>query len=265
MNEGVRVAFVVVAHTNGEQVARLVTALRGEDVAVFVHLDRRAGPGLARRFADRLGSDRNVVQVSRRRVHWGHFSVVEATLDCLDAIRASGLDPGQTVLLSGQDYPIKPMRKVVARLAAEPGRAFVRHWPVPTERWGAEDGGVKRFDHLHIRLPRRGMVRLPLKRPLPRGWAPFGGPALCALGRPHRRLVLELRDERPDLMRYFRRTLVPDELFFPTVLMNSPLRYSVVNESLHYIRWSGRASPDVLGRGRAGARSVRRPVCAQVR
>jgi hypothetical protein len=45
----------------------------------------------------------------------------------------------------------------------------------------------------------------------------------------------------------FRRASSPDESFFQTVLVNSPLRDRLVNDDLRYVDWSeGGASPRVL-------------------
>jgi hypothetical protein len=62
-------------------------------------------------------------------------------------------------------------------------------------------------------------------------------------------IVRVVRDE-PALVGHYRRTLLPDESFFQTILLNEPgLR--LCRDSLHYIRWSGPDSPhpDVLGFG----------------
>lgn len=38
-----------------------------------------------------------------------------------------------------------------------------------------------------------------------------------------------------------------DEFFYPTLIMNSEIQFSVVNNNYRYIRWtSGSANPDVL-------------------
>ena len=51
----------------------------------------------------------------------------------------------------------------------------------------------------------------------------------------------------PELVRFFHRSAVPDESFFQTILMNSPLAGTLVNDDLRYVDWSeGAASPRVL-------------------
>ena len=48
-------------------------------------------------------------------------------------------------------------------------------------------------------------------------------------------------------MRFFERVLIPDELFFQTLIMNSPLRETVVNDNLRFLDWSREPAPAVLG------------------
>ena len=52
-------------------------------------------------------------------------------------------------------------------------------------------------------------------------------------------------------MDFFRRVLIPDELFFQTILLNSPLRDRIVNDNLRYMDWSrpNVPLPAVLGTG----------------
>jgi hypothetical protein len=53
--------------------------------------------------------------------------------------------------------------------------------------------------------------------------------------------------ERPDIVRFFEHVYIPDEVFFQTLIMNSPLRDTVENENLRYLDWSRDPAPAVLG------------------
>jgi Core-2/I-Branching enzyme len=244
----VRVAFVILAHKGPAQIARLVRTLAGPgDVGFWIHLDVRSGSAMASDVTRALDGVEGVHMVDRRPVRWGGWGVVDATLAALEAIETSGEDPAQTVLLTGQDYPIRPPAEIVERLGSLPERAFMRQGPLPRSAWARENGGFDRFTQIHARLPLTSRtVRLPGRRRLPRGLALHGGSQLWSMGRAHRAAVLDFVRDEPRLVRFFRRSLIPDETFFQTVLMNSPLRHTVVADNLHYIRWSGEASPDTL-------------------
>ena len=47
--------------------------------------------------------------------------------------------------------------------------------------------------------------------------------------------------ENPRFVTFFEHVLHPDEIFFQTILMNSDLRHTVVNDHLRYVDWT--ASP----------------------
>ena len=240
-----RVAYLILCHRLPGQVARLVRALDVPGAAFFVHLDRGAGASVLRRLEDELAGLGNVRLVPRMRVGWASWSVVAATLDCMREVERTGADPEQTVLLTGQDYPIQPAEQIARDAAEHPDSAYIRHRPLPIPEWGPR-GGLERLQRLHLRAGRRRLVALPWRLRLPGGLRAHGGSQLWSLGRPHRLYVLDAVRRRPDVVRFFRRTAFPDETFFQTLLACSPLRDTLVNDNLRYIRWTGGASPETL-------------------
>jgi hypothetical protein len=58
--------------------------------------------------------------------------------------------------------------------------------------------------------------------------------------------VARFVESRPDVVDFFRHVDIPDEVFFQTVLMNSELAGSVVNDNLRYIDWTRGARPALL-------------------
>jgi hypothetical protein len=106
-----------------------------------------------------------------------------------------------------------------------------------------ERGGLDRFERWYSeRLAyRTRMIPLPLpgRRRLPLGMTPYGGSAFWCLAREALAYVHRFVREHPDVAEFFEHTKIPDELFFQTVLMNSPLAPTIVNDDLHYVDWSG--------------------------
>lgn len=54
----------------------------------------------------------------------------------------------------------------------------------------------------------------------------------------------------PNFVNFFKYVDVPDEIFFQTIVMNSPYAQCVVNDNMRYIDWKDwdAGSPAVLGR-----------------
>jgi hypothetical protein len=62
------------------------------------------------------------------------------------------------------------------------------------------------------------------------------------------RYISSFAEKKPEAVSFFKHVKMPDEIFVPTVLLNSPLRDTVVGQELHYIDWShGGAHPKTLG------------------
>jgi hypothetical protein len=85
----------------------------------------------------------------------------------------------------------------------------------PAEEWVLEGGGVNRLRYTHferVRVRTR-LLRLPIPRRLPAGLKPYGGMAFWGLTGSTLAEVMELVSDRPDVLRSFRRTKIPDETF----------------------------------------------------
>ena len=118
-------------------------------------------------------------------------------------------------------------------------------WPLPFEPWGSR-GGLERIEDWHAITYGRRHLALPLRRKLPHGLAPFGGGAYWCFARPLVDYVQGFVAANPDYVRFFRHVLIPDEIFFQTLIMNSSLRETVVDDNLRYVDWSREPAPAIL-------------------
>lgn len=198
-----------------------------------------------------LGDSPRVQLLPRHRCHWASFSLVRASLEGIRAILASPERIDYGVLLTGQDYPLRPACLIERRLQDAEGRSFLTYRPA---------GGrfLRRMTRFHwhgtvlgrrVRLPNR-FIPLTARRALPAGLEPYTGSAHWCLSSECLRYIGDLEVRRPELIDFFRWSAVPDEQFFQTILMSSPLARTVVNDDLRYMRWSdGANSPRILTSG----------------
>jgi hypothetical protein len=236
-----RIDYLIRAHTAPGQLVRLVQRLDRDGARFYVHVNRLTDDGVYDAMRAGLAGRGNVVWLPRVACYWGGFSLVQATLVGLDAILASGDPPEHALLLSGQDYPLRPTAAITAYLEARRGRNLLHHFRLPSDDWAAEDGGLKRLRYPYFERIRykTHLLRLPLPRHVPAGLTPYGGSAFWALTGEGLAAVSDFLERRPDVLRFFRRTKMPDELFFQSVLLSSPLAETVDNEVIHYVDWSG--------------------------
>lgn len=230
-----RIAHVVLAHRLPEQAGRLARALAHPDDEVLVHVDARVDVAP---FAAAVGDAARLIPRSACR--WGGFGMVEAALTGIrEALASAGGPPDHVCLLSGQDYPIVSRAAMAARLAEAGGAVFMEAYAMPRPAF-VDGGGLDRLERWYLRpsrawsLPNRIVPWWP-RRTLPAGLSPHGGGQFWCLPVDVARWVVEEVDARPELERFFRRSFVPDETFFQTLIMSGPHGPRVAGDDLHFV------------------------------
>lgn len=240
-------AYIISAYKNLGQLARLVRRLNSDRSDIVVHVDRKTDD---REYADLVSGLSNLPSVrflDRHVCHWGGFGHVRATLKGIEELLCRGAQFDHAILLTGQDYPIKPLEAIRAFFEENRGRSFMGYNPLPSPLWSPR-GGLDRIEYRHVRWYGRHL-RVPGKRAFPRGLTPFGGGAYWCLSYECVELVRSFVVERPDVVRFFKHVDIPDEIFFQTVILNSELAETVVNDNLRHVDWFRGPRPAVLGTG----------------
>jgi hypothetical protein len=245
----VRIAYIIHAHTLPDQLVRLVEALHSPRSSFYIHFDRKSPDAQHRHVVSGLAHLSDVHHMPRRRVHWGGFGSVQATLTAIDAALAARPAVDVAVLLSGQDYPIRPTHAVEDALARVAVRCHLQHTLLPDASFPDESA---RYERWHFARPRFAFPprRLPLPAPrrFPAGYRPHRGSAFWGLSRAGMELVRSTCRDDPRFVRFFRYVFIPDEMFFQSLLMSSPLAPTVVDDDLHFTDWTARGShPATLG------------------
>ena len=225
------IAFLMLAHEHPEPCARLARRLLDAGHDVVIHLDLDADDDFMEIFDQSLGNTGDgagtLHRCRRVAVTWGEWSMVEATLAGLEALESLPATPDHVYLLSGADYPIRPLEQLEVFLARHRDIDFIEHVDALTERWVRDGPQRVRFRYWHgvnwRRHPHLYTLSLNLQRVLgrerrfPEGLAPHLGAQWWVLSWRSCKTALELA-RRPEIQRFFRRTWVPDELFFQTVV-----------------------------------------------
>jgi hypothetical protein len=246
------IAYVIRAYHRPRQLARLVGRLQSEQARFYVHVSARTSEKTYDAMREELAGFDNVVWTRRMATFYGGYSLLQAQLVALEAATADEPVADHTLSLSGQDYPLMPAAQIEAHYAARRGKSTFLHYALPSDDWPSENGGLDRIRYFwfeRVRYRSR-LLRLPLvRRRFPAGLTPYGGAAWCALSADALRYVIRFTRENPRVLRFFRYVMYPEEIYIPTVLMNSPHAGDVINETVHYVDWSsGGAHPKLLGR-----------------
>jgi hypothetical protein len=260
----VNVAYIISAYKLPELLVRLVRRLDAPGTSTFIHVDAKTHDTVYRAMTEPLADLPNVHFLQRFPCYWGDFGHVRATLEGLRALLSSGRPFDYVVLLTGQDYPLRPNAEIAATLRDAAGQLFMLGWPIPNEHW---DGGLDRIEHWHFRVGRwplsfpgtpfpqawlNAAWSLParvfrLRRSFPGGLRPYGGSSYWMMPADCARYVHDYATANPEFVTFFKHVHVPDEIFFHTIVMNSPFRGRVATDYLRYVDWeAGGDHPKVL-------------------
>ncbi|MGR3495334.1 DUF5928 domain-containing protein [Citreimonas sp.] len=223
-----RIAYILLCHDDPDAVLALVGSLTSAGDAVAVHLDARASRATWDALREGLAANPDVVFAPRRtRCGWGEWSLVRATLDTLRAARGTFPDATHFYLISADCMPIKSAEHIHAQLDAqdvdriESVDFFASNW-IRTgwteERliychWFNERTQPRRFYAMY-ELQRR----LGLTRSIPADLRVMIGSQWWCLRRATVDAVLDFLAARPDVVRFFRTTWIPDETLFQTLV-----------------------------------------------
>jgi hypothetical protein len=254
----VRIGYLVVSHRDPEQVLRLVRVLKETPSSeVVVRHDQRRS-ALARDEVEAAGGR---LLDDALELEWGGWGQAEVLLN---GIRQFETD--WVLVLSGQDYPVRPLAEVQAYFEATEHDALLGDaWELDL----ADDPGpprdefFTRYAYRHYRRP-PGLGKMPRRfrpvlytREMPprlgirRLTKPFRSVFVSAdwltLSRRAIASVERYVREESRAMRYFRRVAVPSESLFATALMTDA-QLSVGLDHLRFIRFPrpGAPHPDTL-------------------
>ncbi len=235
-----KIAYIVLAHKNPEQVVRLVRQLADEGTSFFIHVDRRAGDEIYYKLVDQLSSISNVHFLKRYRCYWGDFNIVAATIEGIRQLVNSSIDFDYAFLLSGQDYLIKKTRQIKEFLQRYRDKEFIESFALASKnRWSHHDGcyqALNKVQYWHFRF-RSKHFYFTVKRRFPKGFDPYGGSQWWCLSRECIQYINSFVMNNPAFVNYFKYVCIPDESFFHTIVSNSPFKNCIVNDDLKYTDW----------------------------
>ncbi len=241
-----RHAFLVLCHKQPRQLNALtgLFARHADRADVFMHVDVKFAH-IQRDLVQRP----NAFAFSRYRMQWGGFGIVQATLDLMR--RALNRHSYEYIhLLSGQCLPLQPVPLLMEHFDTS-GMEYMHSTPFPVR--GLPYRG---FDRIlveyppHLRGRYRGIKAKQLEDykemvlkdpsrhrridhlpPLHHGSQWFSITGDCA------RWMLRYVDAHPEYADYFEASLIPDEMFFQTLLMASPYAVRREGNPLRYMDW----------------------------
>jgi len=99
-----------------------------------------------------------------------------------------------------------------------------------------------------IRKIVRLQIKLGFKRPFYKNFPElYGGSTYWTLPREILTYVLNYTNENPRFLKRFSHSFCAEEIYFQTIILNSPFKNNIVNNNLRYIEWEpGKPNPRIF-------------------
>lgn len=239
-----KIAYLILTHNNPLHLNRLINSLDSEGVSFYIHIDEKSKlepNGLNKKNVHILGN--------RTKIYWGGYSIVEASIKLLVEAYKSKND--YYILLSGCDYPIKSNEYIKSFLNRQTDTNFINVAKMPLnaksfsrlENYFIEGGNrIAKWNIKGLLIFGFNMIarKSGFKRQLPKEYSAFdlyAGSQWWGFTSDFVEYLLNFITNNPTFTNYYKNTYIPDEMFFHTIIMNSPFKDTVKNGFV-YTDWT---------------------------
>lgn len=245
-------ALLITAYKNPSHLNNLIDAF-DDNFSVYIHIDNKGT--FTREDIETLRLKPNVKFVSTKyRVQWGSINHLKAILLlCREVVKDPEVEYVHTI--TGHDYLIKTPGEITRFLTENKGTLFMEANKLPYKHW--HGGGLDRIEYyyphdlINVRTDRNYKIKeriinfqlkYNLKRKFPKCFPSdfYGGLVYWTIPTDAVRYILDFSDKNPSYLRRFRLTYCSEEIFFQTIIMNSPFKDNVQSNNLRFVVWEKR-------------------------
>lgn len=256
-----RIAFIMLCHKNPEQINKLIDKLSEfSDADIYIHVDMNHSE-----IRDQINKRDKVKLVpvdQSYNIQWGSVDIVKATLALIREVRRSSKQYDYIWLVSGQDYPICPVKEIEKRLSEGAGLNYIecitpdskqynrykKLYEVAYPSWiNGNNMVIKSVKRIYMILTggyRHTFSLFIRQKPFDFDFS-FGSQWWTITAEAAFE-ILEYSDRYPEVLEYFKKSIIPDECFFQTLFMRGSYRDKRAM-NLTFINWgNNRRSPEML-------------------
>ncbi len=248
-----KIAYILLCHKDPEGIIAQAQRFSAAGDFIAIHFDARSPHEHYQRIVQALGKNPSVVLTPKRlKCAWGAWSLVSATLLAVRAAVEAFPRATHFYMLSGDCMPIKTAEFAYRYLDGieadyiESVDFFASDWI----KTGIKDDRLiyrhffnertqKRLFYTALNLQRR----LGLTRKVPADLQMQIGSQWWCLRRRTIETVLDFIDARPDVMRFFKTTWIPDETFFQTLVRHLIPEHEIKSRTLTFLLFTDYGMP----------------------
>jgi len=227
----INIAYLILVHRLPNQFKRLFEAIYEDDNHYLIHIDKKAEQELGTEVESFLKDYPNVYILKSENVIWGGYSMVQAELDGINFLLNIGAHWDYFINLSGQDYPLKSQKIIREFLTENNSKNYIKIADQRDIRPETMNRIENYFDEVGNKIS-----PLTYKREFMKDITPYIGGQWMILTRDCCTFICTSTEVKK-FENYYKNTLIADESFFQTVLMNTKFAGKLVNDDKRAIIW----------------------------
>ncbi len=247
-----KIAFILLCHKDPEAIIKQAQSLTAVGDCMAIHFDASAPQAEYDRIRTALEGNPNVTFARRVKCGWGAWSLVQATLNAVAAALDQFPRATHFYMLSGDCMAIKSAEYAHEMLDTREAD-YIESVDFFTSDWIKTGWKEERLIYRHLfneRTQKRRFYamfevqkRLGLKRKIPADLDVMIGSQWWCLRRRTLEAILQFIAGRPDVVRFFRGTWIPDETFFQTLVRHLVPESEIENRTLTFLMFSDYGMP----------------------
>ena len=248
-----KIAYILLCHKDPDAIIRQAARLTAAGDYMTIHFDASASADDFEKIKSALSGNANVTFAKKRvRCGWGEWSLVQATINAVEAAVAAYPRATHFYMLSGDCMAIKTA-EYAHRFLDENDADFIETFDYFESDWIKTGMKEERLIYRHYFNERKykklfyGAMalqqKLGIKRDLPRDLQIRIGSQWWCLRRQTVEKVLEFIRTRRDVMRFFSTTWIPDETFFQTIVPHLIPQDEIKSRTLTFLMFTDYGMP----------------------
>jgi len=248
-----KIAYILLCHKDPDAIILQAQRLTAAGDYMSIHFDASAKPEYFRTIKTALADNPNVTFARKRiKCGWGEWSLVQASLNAIESAVEAFPRATHFYMLSGDCMAIKTA-EYTQRYLDDNDADFIESYDFFESDWIKTGFKEERLIYRHYFNERTHkwlfytsfemQKRLKLTRDIPEDIQVQIGSQWWCLRRRTIEWIIDFTKKRPDVMRFFRTTWIPDETFFQTLVRHLVPETEIRTRTLTFLMFSDYGMP----------------------
>lgn len=232
LNKEITIAYLILVHRLPKQFKRLFKSIYNPNNYYLIHIDKKASKDLHKEVTNFINDFENTYILESESIVWWWYSMVNVELNWIKKLLELWLNWNFFINLSGQDYPVKSQNDINIFLKENRENNYIKVSNQITERPDTmnriENYFIDNWNYINeIKNEKRDF----LEDTIPYIWWQW-----MILNRKCCEFICNSLETKK-FEDYYINTLIPDESYFQTLLMNSSFDWNIINDDKRSIIW----------------------------